>query len=787
MTAVWAPITSLFSRRRQRAGRGAGEEGDRHPLDLGEQGPAEVVDQALADARAAPPLQHGQRGVAERGERRRATASHVIIARSSLGIAVSRIGPDDERRDERQQGGDEDGHQEQGDGAAVRTGERPDPPQRGRARAVAPATASASRWCMVRWAHPHGSEATKPTRRMCPRTLRRHGEMYPVGARARSVGALVVTAAACGSDSGVSTDRADPARPATTDADVTPPTEAPRRRPRRPTAPTTDEPATDDRPARRRRRPDGRPPAGPRRRSTGRTTTRRARRRPPCSRCPSTTTIPTGRRSSSSSPATSPTDQDEQDRLAARQPRRARVRRQRLRPVRRADLRRAAARALRHRRLGPSRHRAQRAGHRLHRRLRRAARAAPTSRPTTTPSASSSSTGAEELRRRPAWPRTATSSSTSARTTAPATWTRCARRSARTRSATSASATAASSARRGPRCSPTPCGPPSSTAPATPTPAMLEGGLQQTKGFEGTLDHVPRVVQRRHVVPVPQRRRRRGRVRRADGRARRAADPQRGRAARRHPRHGARRRRPGDVLARRSGTSCPRRWPPPSAATAPACSRCTTPTTSATPTARGATSSRRSRRSAAPTSADRPTVAEDDATAAQFTRGRAAVRARHHRRVLLHVLPAVDRPAGRRSPAPAPGRSSSSARPATRRRRWRAPRAMARRWRTAGSSSSPPTSTPATRSTTASTTSSTTTSSTSRSPRRRRPADARPAGCDRSERSDPVAVARATTIRTETGHGGGRSGIRTHGGPKDLNGFRGRPIRPLWHPSGAGG
>jgi hypothetical protein len=31
---------------------------------------------------------------------------------------------------------------------------------------------------------------------------------------------------------------------------------------------------------------------------------------------------------------------------------------------------------------------------------------------------------------------------------------------------------------------------------------------------------------------------------------------------------------------------------------------------------------------------------------------------------------------------------------------------------------------------------------------------------------------------------GGRGGIRTHGGPKDLNGFRGRPIRPLWHPSG---
>jgi hypothetical protein len=30
---------------------------------------------------------------------------------------------------------------------------------------------------------------------------------------------------------------------------------------------------------------------------------------------------------------------------------------------------------------------------------------------------------------------------------------------------------------------------------------------------------------------------------------------------------------------------------------------------------------------------------------------------------------------------------------------------------------------------------------------------------------------------------GGRRGIRTHGDPKDLNGFRDRPIRPLWQPS----
>jgi hypothetical protein len=32
---------------------------------------------------------------------------------------------------------------------------------------------------------------------------------------------------------------------------------------------------------------------------------------------------------------------------------------------------------------------------------------------------------------------------------------------------------------------------------------------------------------------------------------------------------------------------------------------------------------------------------------------------------------------------------------------------------------------------------------------------------------------------TETG---GRGGIRTHGGVKPHNGFRDRPIRPLWHP-----
>ncbi len=30
-------------------------------------------------------------------------------------------------------------------------------------------------------------------------------------------------------------------------------------------------------------------------------------------------------------------------------------------------------------------------------------------------------------------------------------------------------------------------------------------------------------------------------------------------------------------------------------------------------------------------------------------------------------------------------------------------------------------------------------------------------------------------------NGSGEGGIRTHGGPKGHNGFRDRPIQPLWH------
>ena len=59
------------------------------------------------------------------------------------------------------------------------------------------------------------------------------------------------------------------------------------------------------------------------------------------------------------------------------------LRRQRFRGARRAELRPGAARPFRHRRLGPARHRRQRAGDRLHRRLRPLLCTPATSRPTT--------------------------------------------------------------------------------------------------------------------------------------------------------------------------------------------------------------------------------------------------------------------------------------------------------------------------------------------------------------------------------------------------------------------
>ena len=66
---------------------------------------------------------------------------------------------------------------------------------------------------------------------------------------------------------------------------------------------------------------------------------------------------------------------------------------------------------------------------------------------------------------------------------------------------------------------------------------------------------------------------------------------------------------------------------------------------------------------------ERPTVEEDDATVAGVPRGRATHVAGDDGLVLLHVLPTDRSHRGWRSRAPAPARSSSSARPVTRPRR----------------------------------------------------------------------------------------------------------------------
>ena len=175
----------------------------------------------------------------------------------------------------------------------------------------------------------------------------------------------------------------------------------------------------------------------------------------------------------------------------------------------------------------------------------------------------------------------------------------------------------------------------------------LEGGLQQAAGFEGTLDDVPRPVQRRPALRVPQRRRRRGRVRRPDARARRRTDPVRGRPARHHPGRRAAGRRPGDVLADVLGPAVRGARRRAGGRRVPGCSPSTTATTSASPTARGATSWRRSRRSRAWTTPSAPPSRRTTPTAPQFIEVAPRFMPNTTGTLLLHVLPALDRPAGR--------------------------------------------------------------------------------------------------------------------------------------------
>ena len=222
------------------------------------------------------------------------------------------------------------------------------------------------------------------------------------------------------------------------------------------------------------------------------TASRRAARGRPRSRCPSTTTTRRRRRSSCTSPATSPTTRTNRSARCSSTPAAPASAAPTFAEQRRVHLRRGAARPLRHRRLGPPRHRA-------------------TSEPAIdciddydeyfagtdiTPDDDAERQQIIDLAedfadavRREATP---TSSSTSAPTTPPATWTRSAGRSARTRSATSGSATAASSARTWATLFPDTVRAAVLDGAADPNADALRGQHAAGGGLRGHADDVPR-------------------------------------------------------------------------------------------------------------------------------------------------------------------------------------------------------------------------------------------------------------------------------------------------------
>ena len=368
---------------------------------------------------------------------------------------------------------------------------------------------------------------------------------------------------------------------------------SPGRRPCRPTTPVR-RPSRARAAARHRRIPRQFEPAP----SSGRSSTTASTSRRSTSR--STTPIPTAPRSSCSSPATAPPIPTSGSVRCSSTPADPDSAAASSRSSPSSCLRRGAARPLRHHRVGSSGHRPERAVHRLHRRLRpllRRARHHARHRA----GANSSCRSRRGVRRRLRRPTTPTSSSTSARTTRRVTSTSSAARSVRRRSRSSASATGASSARRGRRCSPTPCGRPCSTVRAIPNADTTESSIQQLQGFETTLATFLAECSADTDCAFHN-----------DGDAEGAFDelmaeldenpiPGTRRSARRQPAS-----RPRAVSSRRCTASCTgrrsrSRSPMPKPATGRACSRSPTATSSVNPTARTATSSRRSRRSTAPT------------------------------------------------------------------------------------------------------------------------------------------------------------------------------------------
>ena len=115
----------------------------------------------------------------------------------------------------------------------------------------------------------------------------------------------------------------------------------------------------------------------------------------------------------------------------------------------------------------------------------------------------------------------------------------------------------------------------------------------------------------------------------------------------------------------------------PRTATVPVCSRCTTSTTCATPTARTTNALEAFQVISCMDTVERPTVERGGCQRRRSSSRSTSIRDRDRRQLLLHVLPADDRPAHRDHRARGPGRSWWWAPPATRRRRWRAPA----RWR----------------------------------------------------------------------------------------------------------
>ena len=300
-----------------------------------------------------------------------------------------------------------------------------------------------------------------------------------------------------------------------------------------------------------------------------------------------------------------------------------------------------------------------------------------------------------------------------------------------------------------------------------PNADTTEWSLQQLGRFREHALDLPRPMQRRHRLRVPQRRRRGGCVRRADGRARRESDPGRARPPRRQPWRRPARDLRSDVQAQRSVLAGIRGV-----------------------ARRGKDGDGSGLRAFADTyfqrradgtfgnelEAFQAINCADTTERLDRRRGGRVVGASTPRSRPVSPRPA--RPAATRarsshprsirasrSPAPEQARSSSSAPRVTRRRRSTSTQAMAealedgraRRGRGRPTHRIQRELVHQRRR--------------QRLPRRSRPARQR----------HRMSLRRRTRDRTDST--GGRSGIRTHGDPKDLNGFRGRPIRPLWHPS----